>query len=171
MDISKLQIGKKLPEEVNVVVEIPEGSSIKYELDKESGFMMVDRFMFTAMSYPFNYGFIPHTLADDGDPMDVLVLSSMPVSPGCVIAARPIGLLEMDDEAGQDTKILAVPTKKIDGDYADVNDINDIDEITKKKIKHFFEHYKELEKGKWVKTKRFLGKERAFAAILSSVKE
>src|SRR3989338_3244717 len=147
--------GKKFPEEINVFVEIPQGSSIKYELDKESGVIFVDRFMYTAMAYPFNYGFIPNTKADDGDPVDVLVISSEPVHPGVVIASRPIGMLEMEDEAGIDTKILAVPTAKVDPFMAHISDIDDIDETTKEKIRHFFEHYKELEKGKWVKLKNF----------------
>jgi inorganic pyrophosphatase len=165
MDIKKLSAGKNPPEEVNVVVEIPQGSAIKYEMDKESGFVVVDRFAFTTMVYPFNYGFIPQTHAEDGDPVDVLVISTYPVHPGTVIPARPIGLLEMEDEAGIDTKILAVPTAKVDPFYADVNDITDLNETAKLKIKHFFNHYKELEKGKWVKTKNFLPKKDALKAI------
>ena len=144
MDISKLSAGKNPPEEVNVFVEIPQGSAVKYELDKETGFMTVDRFGYTAMAYPFNYGFIPSTHAEDGDPVDVLVISTYRVDPGCVIPVRPIGLLEMEDEAGIDTKILAVPTKKVDPFYANINDITDLDETTKAKIKHYFDHYKKL---------------------------
>jgi inorganic pyrophosphatase len=170
MDISKLPAGKKPPEEVNVFVEIPQGSSIKYELDKDSGVIMVDRFSYTAMFYPFNYGFIPQTLAEDGDPIDILVLSSYAVAPGTVIPSRPVGMLEMEDEEGIDTKLLAVPTKKVDPFYAYINDVSDIDETTVKKIKHFFDHYKELEPGKWVKTKEFLPKEKAFEAITKSMK-
>ncbi|NTU46265.1 inorganic diphosphatase [Candidatus Roizmanbacteria bacterium] len=170
MDISKLSIGKNPPAEVNVVVEIPQGSSIKYELDKESGVIMVDRFGYTAMFYPFNYGFIPGTTAEDGDPTDVLVISTYSVAPGCAIPVRPIGMLEMEDEEGIDTKIIAVPTKKVDPFFADIEDITDIDETTKKKIKHFFDHYKELEPNKWVKTRNFLGKEKAYEAITSSMK-
>lgn len=170
MDISKLSAGKNPPEEVNVFVEIPQGSAVKYELDKETGFMTVDRFGYTAMAYPFNYGFIPSTHAEDGDPVDVLVISTYRVDPGCVIPVRPIGLLEMEDEAGIDTKILAVPTKKVDPFYANINDITDLDETTKAKIKHYFDHYKELEPGKWVKTKDFLGKDKAYESIKAGMK-
>ena len=170
MNIQKLSAGKNVPEEVNVFIEIPQGSSVKYELDKESGVVMVDRFNFTAMFYPFNYGFIPGTSAEDGDPTDVLVISSYSVQPGTVIPARPIGMLEMEDEAGIDTKIIAVPTVKVDPFFTKINDVSDLDEMTRKKIQHFFNHYKELEPGKWVKTKKFLGKEKAFQDILKSVK-
>lgn len=170
MDIKKLSPGKNPPEEINVYVEIPQGSSIKYELDKDSGVIFVDRFAYTAMFYPFNYGFIPNSHAEDGDPMDVLVISTYPVQSGVVIPSRPIGLLEMEDEEGIDTKIIAVPTKKVDPFFARVADIKDIDEATKQKIQHFFNHYKELEPGKWVKTKRFLGKEKAYEIIRKSLK-
>ena len=170
MNISKLSVGKNPPQEVNVFIEIPQGSSIKYELDKESGVVMVDRFNFTAMFYPFNYGFIPGTKAEDGDPTDVLVISSYSVAPGTVIPSRPIGMLEMEDEAGIDTKIIAVPTSKVDPFFSKINDISDLDEMTKKKIQHFFNHYKELEPGKWVKTKSFLGKEAAYKDIQKSIK-
>lgn len=170
MNLSKLSTGKNPPEEVNVIVEIPAGSSIKYELDKDSGVVMVDRFGYTAMFYPFNYGFIPNTHAEDGDPVDVLIISTYQVAPGCGIAVRPIGLLEMEDEEGIDTKIIAVPTKKIDPFYAHIEDVSDLDETTKKKIKHFFDHYKELEPNKWVKTRDFLGKEKAYENIKGGMK-
>ncbi len=170
MDISKLSAGKNAPEEVNVFIEIPEGSMIKYELDKDSGFVMVDRFLYTNMPYPFSYGFIPNTKADDGDPTDVLVLSSQVLAIGTVCPVRVIGMLEMEDEAGRDTKILAVPTAKLDPFSAHINDVSDINEATKDKIKHFFEHYKDLEPGKWVKTKEFLGKEKAFEDIKNAMK-
>ncbi|NMB83836.1 inorganic diphosphatase [Candidatus Roizmanbacteria bacterium] len=170
MDTKKLSAGKNPPEEINVFVEIPQGSSIKYELDKESGVVMVDRFNFTAMFYPFNYGFIPKTQSQDGDPTDVLVISSYSVAPGTVIPSRPIGMLEMEDEAGIDTKIIAVPTKKVDPFFKNIEDIADLDGTTKDKIKHFFDHYKELEPGKWVKTKNFLGKEQAIKEIEKSIK-
>lgn len=170
MDLSKLSKGKNPPEEINVVIEIPQGSYIKYEMDKDSGFMMVDRFAFTSMAYPFNYGFMPGTLAADGDPTDVLVICSHPINPGCVIASRPIGMLEMEDEAGIDTKILAVPTAKVDPFYAHINEIDDLGDAIKNKIRHFFEHYKELEPGKWVKLKDFLPKEKAFEDIKKSMK-
>lgn len=170
MDLKKLSAGKNPPEEVNVFVEIPQGASVKYELDKESGVIMVDRFAFTAMVYPFNYGFVPQTHAEDGDPVDVLVISTYQVAPGTVIPSRPIGMLEMEDEAGIDTKILAVPTKKVDPFMSNINDIDDLDETTKKKIQHFFNHYKELEPGKWVKTKNFLSKEEAYKSIKKAMK-
>ncbi len=170
MQINKLSVGKNPPQEVNVFIEIPQGSSVKYELDKESGVIMVDRFNFTAMFYPFNYGFIPGTSSEDGDPADVLVISSYPVQPGTVIPSRPIGMLEMEDEAGIDTKIIAVPTLKVDPFFSKINNINDLDEMTKQKIQHFFNHYKELEPKKWVKTKNFLGKEKAYENIKKSIK-
>ena len=161
----KLTAGDNAPEEINVFVEIPQGSSIKYEVDKNSGMLFVDRFLHTAMSYPFNYGFIPQTDAEDGDAVDVLLISSLPVTPGSVVRARPIGMLEMEDEAGMDNKILAVPIKKIDPDYTDIEDIGDISEHTKNKIRHFFENMKSLETGKWVKLKNFLDKKAALEEI------
>lgn len=170
MDMMKLTAGDNAPEEINVFVEIPQGSSIKYEVDKDSGLLFVDRFLHTAMSYPFNYGFIPQTDAEDGDAVDVLLVSSMPVTPGSVVRARPIGMLEMEDEAGMDNKILAVPIKKIDPDYVDIEDIGDISEHTKNKIRHFFENMKSLEKGKWVKLKNFLGKDAATEEIRKCMK-
>lgn len=150
-----LSIGKDAPEKINVFVEISQGGQIKYEMDEESGALFVDRFIYTSMNYPFNYGFICGTKGEDGDPLDVLVLSSQPVQPGCVLPSRPIGLLEMEDEEGVDTKIIAVPTAKIDPFYTNVNNINDLPQIIKDKIRHFFEHYKELEPGKWVKLKEW----------------
>jgi len=170
MNIAKLSSGNNVPEEVNVFVEIPQGSSVKYELDKESGAIFVDRFNHTAMFYPANYGFIPQTHAEDGDPVDVLVISTYPVQPGAVIPARPIGMLEMEDEAGIDTKIIALPIKKVDPFYENIDDIGDLSSKVKDMIKHFFDHYKELESGKWVKTKNFLSKDRAFEAIKKSIK-
>ena len=168
MDLQKISKGEKFPEEVNVVIEIPQNSAVKYEIDKESGALMVDRFLYTSMTFPFNYGFIPQTKAKDGDPVDVLVLSSSPVVAGSVIKARPIGMLEMEDEAGLDNKIIALPTVKIDPFVAHINDVADLDEATKAKIKHFFETYKQLEPNKWVKTKAFLGKKEALADIEAS---
>lgn len=165
MQLDRISIGKNPPDEVNVIIEIPEGSSIKYEIDKESGAIVVDRFIHTAMVYPFNYGFIPHTLADDGDPVDVLLISAQPVAPGCVVAARPIGMLEMEDEAGMDMKVLAVPVKGVDPWYADIKEASDLDKLTREKIKHFFEHYKELEPGKWVEIKGIQSSKRALSAI------
>lgn len=170
MEIKKIKPGKNPPEEINALIEIPQNSSIKYELDKDSGVITVDRFTYTAMSYPFNYGFIPQTKAADGDPLDVLVVSSFPVHPGTVIPARPIGMLEMEDEEGIDTKIIAVPTKKVDPFMANIEDVDDLNQTTKEKIKHFFDHYKELEPGKWVKTKNFLPKTEALKTINQALK-
>ena len=171
MDITKLSTGKD-PQNglVNVFVEIPQGSDIKYELDKESGAMMVDRFLYTAMNYPFNYGFVPGTLAEDGDPLDILVVSDKTLMPGVVIPSMIIGMLEMEDEAGIDTKVVAVPTKKVDPDYGIWEDITDLPEPMKNKIKHFFENYKTLEPGKWVKIKEWQGKDAAIAALQKSMK-
>lgn len=170
MNLDKLTAGDNVPEEINVVVEIPQGGTIKYELDKETGAIMVDRFMHGAMFYPFNYGFVPQTHAEDGDPLDVLVVSTYPVAPGAVIESRPIGMLEMEDEAGIDTKIIAVPKKKIDPFYSEIEDIDDLPEMVRAQIKNMFDRYKDLEDNKWVKTKDFHGKEKAFAAIKESMK-
>jgi inorganic pyrophosphatase len=170
MDITKLKAGKNPPQEINVFIEITQGSGVKYELDKESGVVMADRFLHTSMHYPFNYGFIPSTTADDGDPVDVLLISSSPLQPGTMIEARPIGMLEMEDEAGLDDKIIAVPKAKIDPHYADFNDISDVSKHLQEKIKHFFESYKELEPGKWVKVKGFFGKAEAEANIKKGLK-
>lgn len=152
MDINKVPVGTKPPYEVNVVIEVPLRSDpIKYEFDKESGAIVVDRFLYTTMFYPCNYGFIPHTLAADGDPIDVMVIGRMPVQPGAVIAVRPIGVLELEDEAGGDEKILAVPLPKITMLYDKVMSWRDIPEIDLKRIQHFFEHYKDLEPEKWTR--------------------
>ncbi len=169
MDLSKIPAGKNPPEDIYVVIEIPQGSSIKYEVDKESGAVFVDRFLFTAMYYPFNYGFIPNTLAEDGDPTDVLVISSQPVVPGSVIRSRPIGMLEMEDEEGIDTKIIAVPVSKLDKTFDNVKEVSDLPQATLDKIKHFFEHYKELEPGKWVKVREFKSSEVAKEDIQKSI--
>ena len=165
MDLAKLSAGINPPEEINVFVEIPQGSFIKYEMDKDTGFITVDRFSYTSMAFPGNYGFIPQTHGEDGDPLDVLLISTYPVNPGVVVPSRVVGMLEMEDEEGIDTKIIAVPTKKVDPFYQHVEDIDDLDETLKKKIQHYFNRYKELEPGKWVKTKNFLSKEEAFKAI------
>jgi inorganic pyrophosphatase len=156
MRIDAVSIGKNPPDEVNVVIEVPIGGEpIKYELDKASGTLVVDRFLYTSMRYPGNYGFIPHTLSDDGDPCDVLVANTRAIVPGAVIAVRPVGVLIMEDEAGQDEKIVAVPTSKLTKRYDGVKDVNDLPDITLKQIEHFFEHYKDLEPGKWVKIVRW----------------
>lgn len=157
--------GKQPPELINVYIEIPAGGDIKYEFDKESGVLFVDRFAFTAFVYPFNYGFIPNTHADDGDALDVLVLSSKKVAPGVVIPSRPIGMLEMEDEEGIDTKILAVPVEKVDPFMTLVQDIKDVTDPVKNQIRHFFEHYKELEPNKWVKLKDWKDKAEALENI------
>lgn len=170
MGINKLSVGKKAPEEVNVFVEIPQGVCVKYELDKESGLIFVDRFLYTEMNYPFNYGFVPGTLADDGDPVDILVLSSKPVVPGVVIPSRPIGMLEMEDEAGIDNKVIAVPLPKLDIKFKDFNDVTDIPEKIKEEIKFFFENYKKLEPGKWVKVRDWKDKKSAVAEIKNAIK-
>lgn len=170
MDIKKLPVGKNAPEEVNVYVEIPQGVSVKYELDKESGLIFVDRFLYTEMDYPFNYGFVPGTLAADGDPVDILVLSSKPVVPGTVIPSRPIGMLEMEDEAGIDNKVIAVPLLKIDQKFKDYNDVSDIPAKIKDEIKYFFENYKKSEPGKWVKVRNWKDKKTAIAEIKSAIK-
>jgi len=147
--------------EVDVLIEISKNSNVKYELDKEKNRIRVDRFLYTAMNFPFNYGFIPETLADDGDPVDVVVLSYASIFPGSLIKVIPIGVLEMEDEAGQDEKIIAVPLKKIDPFWGIYENIDDIPQIYKDQIKNFFENYKTLEPGKWVKIKNWLNKEKA----------
>jgi inorganic pyrophosphatase len=152
MRLEAISIGSSPPEEVNVVVEVPVGGEpIKYEMDKESGALVVDRFLYTAMRYPGNYGFIPHTLSDDGDPCDVLVANQRGVVPGAVMAVRPVGVLKMQDEAGGDEKIIAVPVSKLTRRYEKVLNYTDLPDITVMQVQHFFEHYKDLEGSKWVK--------------------
>ena len=153
MDISKLSTGKNPPYDINVVIEIPQGSQVKYELDKESGAIVVDRFLFTPMAYPAAYGFIPNTLADDGDPSDALVLAPAPIVPGAVIRVRPIGVLFMEDESGQDEKLVCVPHDKLHTAFAEVKEIEQLPKITRDSIEHFFTRYKDLEVGKWVKVR------------------
>lgn len=152
MDISKISIGKNPPHDINVIIECPLGTEpIKYEMDKESGAIFVDRFLHTAMYYPCNYGFIPHTLSDDGDPADVMVVGRRALMPGCVIATRPVGVLRMEDDGGFDEKILSVPVSRLHPFYNDVTNYTDLPEILIQQIEHFFRHYKDLEKNKWVK--------------------
>lgn len=154
----------------NVIIEIPMNDNpVKYEFDKESGAIMVDRFMQVSMSYPCNYGFIPHTLSDDGDPADVLVIAHYPVIPGAVIKVRPVGVLLMEDESGMDEKILAVPISKLDITFDHIQDIGDVPEMLKQRINHFFEHYKKLEKEKWVKIIGWEGTEKAKALIEEAI--
>jgi inorganic pyrophosphatase len=152
MRIDKISIGRNPPKEVNVIVEVPVGGEpIKYEMDKEAGTLVVDRFLYTSMRYPGNYGFIPHTLSLDGDPCDVLIANQRGIVPGAVIAVRPVGVLMMQDEAGGDEKIIAVPIPKLTRRYENVHNYTDLPEITRQQIEHFFAHYKDLEPGKWVK--------------------
>ena len=154
MDISKIKVGN-IPDKINAIIEIPYGSSIKYELDKESGAVFVDRVMASAVFYPANYGFIANTLADDGDPVDILVLNEYPIQAGAVIPCRLIGVLVMEDESGMDEKLLALPTSKVDARYEDIKSLDDVPKATLAKIKNFFETYKILEKDKWVKVQDF----------------
>ena len=172
MDISKIPAGPegKVPEELYVVIEVPRGSQNKYELDKESGAFFLDRVLFTSMHYPFDYGFVPKTLCEDGDPLDCLVLTTWPLMPGIVVRVRPIGLLIMEDEKGQDEKLLAVPVEKIDPRFAHIQDIKDLPKSILDEIKHFFEHYKELEPGKWVKVKEWKGKQEALEFVKKVLK-
>ncbi len=152
MRIDAIKIGNNPPDDVNVIIEVPIGGEpIKYEMDKAAGTLVVDRFLHTPMRYPGNYGFVPHTLSDDGDPIDVLVANTRPIVPGAVINVRPVGVLKMQDEAGGDEKVLAVPVPKLTQRYAHVMNYTDLPEITLKQMQHFFEHYKDLEPGKWVK--------------------
>lgn len=166
MDINQIPAGDNPPYDVNVIIEIPLGGNpVKYELDKKSGAMYVDRFLHTAMYYPCNYGFIPHTLSEDGDPADAAVLGQIPVIPGVIIRSRPIGVLVMEDEAGIDEKILCVPVDDLHPYYGDVGSYRDIRPIQLEQIQHFFEHYKDLEKNKWVKVQRWGEAEEAMDLI------
>jgi inorganic pyrophosphatase len=170
MRIDAISLGTNPPHEVNVIIEVPVGGEpIKYEMDKAAGTLVVDRFLYTAMRYPGNYGFIPHTLSDDGDPCDVLVANTRAIVPGAVMSVRPVGVLFMEDEAGGDEKIIAVPSPKLTQRYANVNTISDLPEITLQQIQHFFEHYKDLEPNKWVKVLRWGGKDDAHRLILEGI--
>src|SRR5687768_997244 len=171
MGLERVSSGRDVPTDVNVIIEIPMNSEpVKYEVDKESGAIFVDRVLTTPMRYPCNYGYIPHTLSGDGDPADVLVVMPMPLIPGSVIRVRPIGQLNMTDEAGEDTKIIAVPVSKVFPAYDNIKSINDLPELTRDRICHFFQHYKDLEKGKWVKVEGWGDIAEAHAEILSSIK-
>lgn len=170
MRIDAIAIGHQPPNDVNVIIEVPVGGQpIKYELDKEAGTLVVDRFLYTPMAYPGNYGFVPHTLSEDGDPIDVLVCNTRQLIPGCVINVRPIGVLIMEDNAGQDEKILAVPSHALTKRYDSVNNYTDIPEITLQQIEHFFEHYKDLEPGKWVKIGGWYDSARAKKMIVEAI--
>ena len=171
MSLNNVGPGKSLPDDVNVIIEIPSyGDPIKYEVDKDTGAMFVDRFMSTAMQYPCNYGYIPQTLSDDGDPADVLVLAPFPLASGSVVRSRPIGVLEMDDEAGGDAKVLAVPVEKLTKYYNDVQNVDDVQNEVLDKITHFFEHYKDLESDKWVKIQGFENAAKARSMIEDAIK-
>lgn len=170
MDIARISVGKNPPYDLNAVIEIPAGGSpVKYELDKDSGALYVDRFLHTAMFYPANYGFIPHTLSNDGDPCDILVVSHVPVVAGAVIRSRPIGALKMEDEAGGDEKIIAVPVDKLHPFYTNVKSYEDLPEILLQQIEHFFVHYKDLEKGKFVKSAGWVGTDEAARMITDGI--
>ena len=156
MSLTLVPVGENPPHEVNVIIEIPQGGTpVKYEVDKKSGALFVDRFLHTSMSYPANYGFIPHTLSEDGDPVDCMVIAPTPVASGTVIRARPVGALLMEDEKGIDEKIIAVPIDELHPYYKRVASYRDLPEILMEQIRHFFEHYKDLEQGKWVKVVRW----------------
>lgn len=171
MSAIQISAGDKLPHVFNAIIEIPaEGGSIKYEVDKDSGLLMVDRFMPVAMHYPCNYGYVPSTLAEDGDPMDVLVMTPFPVQPGALLKVRPIGLLVMSDEAGKDSKILALPIEKACVQFAEIQSIDAIPRILLDRISHFFEQYKALEPGKWVKVEGWQDKDAAMAVLEKSIK-
>jgi len=169
MNVARFPTGHQPPEDINVVVEIPQGSVVKYEVDKETGAVVVDRFLFTSTAYPAAYGFIPGTLADDGDPADALVLVPAQVVPGAVVRCRPIGMLRMEDENGQDEKIICVPHDKVHPQFSNVRTIEDLPEITRDAIEHFFERYKDLEKGKWVRVVGWAGRDEAEEVIRQSI--
>ena len=171
MNLDRVGSGRNLPNEINVIIEIPAHSDpVKYELDKETGAMFVDRFMNTAMHYPCNYGYVPNTLSNDGDPVDVLVVTSYPLIPGSVIQCRPVGVLKMTDESGDDAKVLAVPTDRLSRLYREVQDFRDMPQLLMEQIAHFFEHYKDLDEGKWVRVGGWGGVDEAKQEILNSVK-
>ena len=171
MNLDRVTSGKDVPNDINVIIEIPAHSDpVKYEVDKETGAMFVDRFMNTAMHYPTNYGYVPHTLSNDGDPVDVLVVTPVPLIPGSVIRCRPVGVLKMTDESGDDAKVLAVPIDKLCRLYRKVQDIADMSPALLDQIAHFFEHYKDLDEGKWVRVQGWEGVEAAKAEIMASVK-
>jgi inorganic pyrophosphatase len=170
MNLDRVSSGRDVPNDFNVIIEIPaHGEPIKYEVDKDTGAMFVDRFMSTAMHYPCNYGYVPHTLSDDGDPVDVLVITPIPLLTGVVVRCRPVGMLKMQDEAGDDAKVLAVPVDKLTSLYRDIESPRDLPEMVLSQISHFFEHYKDLEAGKWVKVQGWVGAEEAKAEILAGV--
>ena len=170
MRIDAIPIGRAPPDDINVIIEVPVGGEpIKYELDKASGTLFVDRFLYTPMRYPGNYGFVPHTLSADGDPIDVLVANTRAIVPGAVMNCRPVGVLVMEDDGGGDEKVIAVPTSRITQRYDRVRTIADLPEITVKQVEHFFTHYKDLEPGKWVRIKRWGDEAEAKAMIVEAI--
>ena len=170
MNLSAIPVGENPPEDINVVIEVPLGGEpIKYELDKASGAMFVDRFLYTSMRYPCNYGFIPHTLSADGDPTDVLVVGQRALMPGCIVRARPVGVLMMEDEAGIDEKIVAVPHSKLTPYYSKIATYKDLPQVLQDRIPHFFNHYKDLEQDKWVKVLGWEGVDKAQELILEGI--
>lgn len=170
MNIAAIPTGKNPPEDINVIIEVPVGGEpIKYEMHKESGALFVDRFLYTAMRYPGNYGFIPHTLSDDGDPVDVLVVNTRAITPGAFMSCRPIGVLLMKDEAGGDEKILAVPSTRLTRRYEKIVNFSDLPDISLQQVEHFFAHYKDLEPGKWVKVEKWVGADVAKQKIIEGI--
>lgn len=170
MRIDAISIGKNPPEDINVIIEVQIGGEpIKYEMDKEAGTLVVDRFLYTPMRYPGNYGFVPHTLSQDGDPIDVLVANTRPIVPGAVINVRPIGVFQMQDDSGIDEKIIAVPSPKLTKRYDGIKSYSDLPDITIQQIQHFFEHYKDLEPGKWVKAEGWGDAEQARRFIIEAI--
>lgn len=171
MSLEQIGVGLKAPDDINVIIEIAASSDpIKYEICKTAGILEVDRILSTSMSYPANYGYIPHTLCEDGDPIDVLVVTPYPLMPGCVIRCRPIGLLDMEDEAGKDSKVLALPIEKVTKIYDNIKELHDLPDVFLNTIVHFFEHYKKLSPDKWVKVDGWKDKAAARDAILKSIK-
>jgi len=170
MSLQKVPPGRNIPDDINVIIEVPMNSpAIKYEVDKDSGAIFVDRMLKTAMYYPCNYGYVPHTLCGDGDPVDVLVVLPLPMLPGTVVRCRPVGVLQMKDEAGEDSKVLAVPLTEVTGIYRDIETLSDLDQMLLDQIEHFFEHYKDLEKNKWVRTGDWEGLDAARKEIIEAV--
>jgi inorganic pyrophosphatase len=169
MGITTVPSGKSVPEDIFVHIEVPQGSNIKYEIDEESGVLMVDRFVHTPMMYPMNYGYIPNTLANDGDAVDVLIPTPEPLMPGCVIRCRPIGVLMMEDESGMDEKIIAVPHHKINPGYDAVESLEDLPKFSVDQVTYFFEHYKDMNPDKWVKVSGMEGKEKAHQLIMEGI--
>lgn len=170
MSLQQVPAGRNIPDEINVIIEVPMNSpAIKYEVDKDSGAIFVDRMLKTAMYYPCNYGYVPHSLCGDGDPLDILVVLPLPLVPGTVIQCRPVGVLQMKDEAGEDSKIIAVPISDVTGIYRDIVSVEDLDDLLLDQIEHFFEHYKDLERNKWVRTGDWAGVEVARKEITDAI--